>query len=171
LKYVENLIPVEISFSVADSRPLIRAFKVETGISKGRAAAAAEGYLPFCIACMANERRPSCSIKFPFLSERLGGGEGESGGAGRALLLWHYPLSMVRSSEEVVPDASGLTTVHRTQSQSHGDPSRALSDVSRDRERQRVGYFPQCLRSAYGAASVLPWFWFAHWRKSLGPRV
>jgi hypothetical protein len=50
---------------------------------------------------------------------------------------------------------SGLTTVHRTQSQSHGDVSRALSHVSRDRERQRVGYFLQRLRGSFRVALVL----------------
>ena len=65
---------------------------------------------------------------------------------------------MVRSSEEVVPVASGLTTVHRTQSQSHGDPSRALSHVSRDREAEGwllPTVLTQCLRSSFRVALVL----------------
>lgn len=57
-------------FSEAALRPLRRAFKVETGKSKDRAAAAAEEYLPSFMALMANEIRPSCSVNFFFLLDR-----------------------------------------------------------------------------------------------------
>lgn len=65
---------------------------------------------------------------------------------------------MVRSSEEVVPITSGLTTVYRTQSQSHGDPSCTLSYVSRDREAEGwllPTVLRQCLWGSFRVALVL----------------
>jgi len=45
---------------------LIRAFKVETGISKDRAAAAAEGYLPSFIAFIVMKGDPPALSTFSF---------------------------------------------------------------------------------------------------------
>lgn len=73
---MDNVPEAPMGFLGAMSNPrlLIRAFKVETGISKDRAAAAAERYSPPFIACIANKRRPACSVKLSFSSERLGEG-------------------------------------------------------------------------------------------------